>query len=220
MNLTKVGKKTKVDKQRLLAKLQAFSSVSYPHLHLFLVRNMRNSSFKEVREALKPHGRFFYGKHRLIAHALKSSGCYQGGEKLASLLSSSKGELGLFFGTEEMDVASLKELLEPFQEQLDYARAGFPSPTTVVLTQSSPLVNEETGEQLSATIEPQLRAAGLPTRLQGGTVLLAVDSHCVVNEGDVIDANQARILKTLGYRLSPFRIELLAHLHDGKLTQL
>ena len=58
--------------------------------------------------------------------------------------------------------------------------------------------------QFAHSIEPQLRALGLPSALQKGVVHLLQD-HIVCREGDVLTSEQARILKLLGHHQATFK---------------
>lgn len=58
--------------------------------------------------------------------------------------------------------------------------------------------------QFPHSMEPQLRALGLPTSLKKGVVTLLAD-HTVCKEGDVLSSEQARILKLLGHKQATFK---------------
>lgn len=183
------------------------AAITYQHTFLFRVRNMRNTLFKALRASLP--GRFFIGKNRVMALALgldESSECAPNMSHLARRL---HGDLGLLFTNESPERVQL--VLAEAQEE-DYARTGNKTSTGVVIeADPAGLRNVDTNELLSATVEPQLRAAGMPTKLRGGAVLLATDSYKVCREGEVLTADQARILKIFGIKMATFRVILLAH---------
>lgn len=83
-------------------------------------------------------------------------------------------------------------------EAPDYARTGSKATATVTLS-GGPL------EQFPHSIEPQLRALGLPTALKKGVVHLLGEEYTVCQEGDVLTSEQARILKLLGHQQAKFR---------------
>lgn len=183
------------------------AATTYEHAFLFRVRNMRNTLFKALRLALP--GRFFIGKNRVMALALgldEASECSPNMSHLARLL---RGDLGLLFTNEPPERVQL--VLAEAQEE-DYARTGNKASIGVVIeADPAGLCNVDTNERLPATVEPQLRAAGMPTKLRGGTVLLAADTYEVCQEGKTLTADQARILKIFGIKMATFGVILLAH---------
>lgn len=188
--------------------------VSHPHIYLFRVQNMRNVLFKELRTQSKQNSRFFIGKNRVMALALgleTSSEAVEGASQVAKRL---KGVRGLLFS--HMGIEEIQPLLEA-QEAVDYARAGTVADMTVVVEHDPQgLRNMTTGELLSATLEPQLRAAGMPTKLRGGYILLAHETpYTICEAGQKLSADQARLLKAFGIKMASFRVALLGHLHQG-----
>ena len=79
----------------------------------------------------------------------------------------------------------------------DYARTGGEATEDVMLPEG-PL------SQFPHSIEPQLRALGMPTALKKGVVTLLSD-YTVCKKGDSLTSEQARILKLLGKQQANFR---------------
>lgn len=214
MHLTKTEKKGKEAKAKLMDQIRACAT-EYSHIYIFKVRNMRNVLFKDLRVAAT--GRFFIGKNRVMGLALgkeASSECVEGGAEVASRL---RGDVGLFFSNEAPDAVT--QLLDA-QETWDYARTGNRADMTVVIeADPAGLRNVETGEPLSATIEPQLRDCGMPTRLRGGTVLLTTPSYTICEAGKRLTANQARLLKAMGIKMASFRVAIIGHLFQGNFEE-
>lgn len=214
MHLNKTEKKGKEGKVKLIDQIRACSS-QYRHIYLFKVRNMRNVLFKDLRGATS--GRFFIGKNRVMALALGkevSAECVEGATEVASRL---RGNVGLFFSNEAPEAVS--QLMDA-QETMDYARTGNRADMTVIVeADPAGLRNVETGEALSATLESQLRACGMPTRLRGGTVLLAADSYTICEAGKTLKVNQAKLLKAIGVKMASFRVALVGHLFEGKFEE-
>ncbi len=139
----------------------------------------------------------------------------EGVHKLSEMLS---GDIGLMFTNENNDkvTAYMEDLCE-----IDYARTGGIAPETVVVTAADcPLRNRETEQAIPATAEPQLRAAGLPTTLKGGHIMLTRDSYQVCEEGDKLTSDQCKLLKLLGLRLSHFRLHLIGHFANGQYNAI
>jgi mRNA turnover protein 4 len=183
------------------------------HIYLFKVRNMRNGLFKNVRAAVP--GRFFIGKNKVMALALGLDESSEALPNLSQLARQLRGDPGLLFTSETPETVQ-RLLLDQSAE--DYARTGNRASMTVVIeADPAGLRNVDTNEPLPATVEGQLRAAGMPTKLRGGLILLAAagDSYTVCTEGDRLTANQARILKIFGIKMATFCVNLMAHYHDG-----
>ena len=176
---------------------------------------MRNVLFKSLRTATE--GRFFIGKNRVMAVALgldEASECVVGISQLARTL---RGDLGLFFT--DLAPEEVRSLFLRHEAQ-DYARTGSIADMTVVIeADEKGLRNIDSNELLSATVEPQLRQAGMPTRLRGGAVLLDTPQYTICREGDRLTAEQSRLLKTFGVKMALFNISLVAHFFKGSLGQ-
>lgn len=139
----------------------------------------------------------------------------EGVHRLSSKLT---GDIGLMF-TNEAD-EKVQEYMDAVCE-IDYARAGCVAPQTIVVTsEEGPLKNRETEQLIPATAEPQLRAAGLPTALRGGHVMLTKDTHQICEEGEKLNSDQCKLLKLIGLRMSHFRINLVGKYSEGQYTDV
>lgn len=101
-------------------------------------------------------------------------------------------------------VQVIKALTEVEEE--DFARAGSTATHEFKLS-AGPLSNH--AGPLPHTLEPQLRKYGLPTKLNKGVVELLAD-HVVCREGQVLDPNQAALLRVFNLKMATFRITPLA----------
>lgn len=208
------------------------AALGYPNAFVFTVANMRNAFFKQVRLDLREDGRIFYGKNRVMAKALGTGEADEPAPGIHQLGPFLTGDVGLLFSLRRQ--ADLEAYLAGLGE-IDYARTGCVASRTVTLdprqVEEDGGIRRESaedredlsgaGELVPATAEPQLRALGLPTRLRGGTVLLNTDTPVTVcREGEVLTAEQARLLKMLGIRMAQFSISLLAVYQDGKVEEM
>ncbi|VDK42767.1 unnamed protein product [Anisakis simplex] len=215
VSLTKVKKKTRESKKLLVDEIQK-SVDTYSNLFVFDVENMRSTKFIEVRQKFKNNSRFFFGKNNVMALALGKDTSTEYAKQLHKVSNVLKGQCGLMFTN--VDREEVIRYFEEFKEN-DFARGGQEATETVELPEG-PL------PQFAFSIEPQLRKLGLPTKLDRGmlTVLPAspfqimfilgivtlISDFTVCKKGVVLTADQARILKLLGYMLSIFQINIRA----------
>ncbi|XP_043196419.1 mRNA turnover protein 4 homolog [Amphibalanus amphitrite] len=170
----------------------------YARLFVFSVQNMRNERWKELRAEWK-HSRFFFGKNKVMAHALGKTEDTEHRKNLHKISELLVGQCGLLFTNKEKE-----EVYEWFGEFScpEYARSGNVATETVELAEG-PLA------QFPHSLEPHLRQLGLPTTLKRGVVSLVKD-HVVCRKGDTLKPEQCRILKLLGQQQAEFRVTLHA----------
>ncbi|KAG2430649.1 hypothetical protein HYH02_013647 [Chlamydomonas schloesseri] len=208
VSLTKVKKKDRQWKEGLLEKIRQ-SLDTYPTVYVFKYYNMRNESFKQLREDLKESSRFVLGSTALMQVALGKSEADEYKAGLSGLSEHVKGTVGLFFT--KLPHEQVKEHFEAYVHE-DYARAGAKAAHDFSLTEgplSGPM------GPLPHTLEPQLRKFGLPTKLNKGVVELIKD-HTVCREGQKLDANQAGILRVFDIKMAECKLKLLAVWRSGE----
>lgn len=214
MHLTKTEKKGRQVKGKLIEHIREAAN-TFAHIYIFKVRNMRNVLFKSIRT--ESSGRFFIGKNKVMAVALgsdDSSECITGASQVSRRL---RGDLGIYFTNEAPE--QVTQMLDS-HETIDFARTGNRADMTVIIeADPAGLRDVSTLEALSATLEPQLRKAGMPTKLRGGTVLLSCAQYTICKEGDILTADQARLLKCMGIKMASFRVAIIGHLVDGKFEE-
>ncbi|XP_022196364.1 mRNA turnover protein 4 homolog [Nilaparvata lugens] len=195
ISLTKTSKKGLQLKQQLVEQVRE-AVEKCPNIFVFDVQNMRNSKLKDVRIHWRT-SRMFFGKNKIMQLALGKGPEDEIKDNLSKLTAEMKGQCGLLFTSK-----SVKEVREWFRtfEAEDYSRSGSVASETVHLPEG-PLPD------FPHSIEPHLRQLGLPTSLQKGVVTLIKD-HTVCNVGDVLNPEQAKILKLLGKKLSIFKMKL------------
>lgn len=197
ISLSKVKRKTKAEKAQLVEQLQEAAS-TYLYVYLFEVLNMKNEALKKVRAHWQGKGRFFMGKNKLMSYALGKEPSSEIKPNIYQLTQRISGNAcGLFF-TDAKPVEVVNYFAE-FEEP-HFAQSGFVATEDFALA-AGPLVDQP------FSIETQLRALGLPTRLKDGVVLLESDvSVCKV--GDVLTPEQCKVLKLFGQEMAVFKIKV------------
>jgi len=202
VNLTKAKKKDKQWKEGLIT-LVRNAVEEYPSVCVFRHHNLRNELFKDLREQLKDTSKIVMGSNKVLQVALGKTSADELRTNLHQLSSRLAGQVGLLFTnmTKDETIQTLGEV-----EHEDFARAGNPAAHDFSLT-AGPLSNA--AGPLPHTLEPQLRKHGLPTKLNKGVVELLAD-HTVCRKGQLLDPNQAALLRVFGIKMATFRITPLA----------
>ena len=229
VSLTQARKKDRTWKEGVVAQTRAAAD-EFSKAYVFRAKNMRNDKFKALRESVRSkRSRFCMGATRVLRVALAKSGDGEeedededkgkeeenedgdGGigeeyrKGLAALAEHLKGDVGLFFtDLPDDEVAALFAGAEAD----DFARAGSRAEGGFELP-AGPLAHPETGLPLAHTLEPSLRAAGLPSKLDRGVVTLLSDT-VVCRKGDKLTPGQAQLLRTFGQKQARFSLRLLA----------
>ncbi|ESN91846.1 hypothetical protein HELRODRAFT_186187 [Helobdella robusta] len=197
VSLTKTKKKGLDNKKLIVTKIHECIE-KYKYLYVISVENMRSTKMKDVRQEWG-HSRFLFGKNKVMALALGKTKESEHQTNLHRVTDKLRGQTGILFtDTPENDV------LKWFESYVkdDYARSGNRAPHTVVL-QAGPVPS------FSHSIEPQLRQLGLPTSLERGVITL-LKEFTVCRKDDVLNPEQARILKLFDHKMSKFRITITA----------
>ncbi|GFR42221.1 hypothetical protein Agub_g3114 [Astrephomene gubernaculifera] len=202
VSLTKVKKKDRAWKEGLLENIRKCLD-AYPAVYLFKHYNMRNESFKQLRDDLKDSSRFVLGSTALMTVALGRSEADEYKAGLSQLSEHIKGTVGLFFT--KLSHEEVKETFENYVHE-DFARVGARAAHDFSLN-AGPL-NGPMGP-LPHTLEPQLRKYGMPTKLNKGVVELLAD-YTVCRTGQKLDANQAGILRIFDIKMAECKLKLLA----------
>ena len=201
--LTKTKKKGLPHKEGQIAAARAAAD-EFPSAYVFEYRNFRNARFKELRESLRDSSRFVLGSNALLRKALGKDAAEEARPGLAALAARLVGHRGLLFT--RLPRAEAQAAVAAFGA-LEYARAGSRAGADFVLP-SGPLL--QGGAPVAHTLEPSLRAHGLPTRLNKGVVELAGDDYVVCRAGDVLKPSQAALLRVFDQRQADFRLRLVA----------
>jgi mRNA turnover protein 4 len=116
-----------------------------------------------------------------------------------------KGQVGLLFTDTEP-----QEVIEWFKDfhQPDFARSGNRASRTVILP-AGPVMQHHSDppEPFPHNEEPQLRKLGLSTVMRKGVPTLE-NPHQLCEQGKVLTAEQAQLLKLIGEKMVEFRVGL------------
>ncbi|KAI9143960.1 hypothetical protein BKA69DRAFT_1057373 [Paraphysoderma sedebokerense] len=175
---------------------------------------MRNTYLKEVRTQWK-HSRFFFGKNKVMAKALGTTESDECKENLRQLSERLVGHVGLLFTNILPD-----EVISFFKSyrETDYARSGTKATMTVELP-AGPVVRGADNEPFPHNMESQLRKLGLPTKLEKGVVTLLTD-YTICTEGQVLNPQQAQLLKLFWIHQAEFQIHLSCYYENGTIHDL
>lgn len=209
MALTKTKKKDHAWRDRLVEQIRECVD-AYPSVYIFAVENMKNVTFKALKDQWGG-SRFFMAKNTVMATVLGRDAESELKENFHTFVRYLHGGCGLLFtSSAHEDVLSF---FEGFEEE-HFARAGCTATEDFLL---------ETGELPTELcphpMEPQLRKLGLKTRLNKGKIELLNDTM-ICKKGDILTAEQCRLLQIFEKKMAVFRINLIAHWQDGKVEVL
>ncbi|CAG7784829.1 unnamed protein product [Allacma fusca] len=195
VSLTKTAKHGMDWKKKMVEDLKS-AAAEVTGIYAFEVQGMRTAGLTELRNKWRG-SKIFLGKNKIMTLALGKDEQSELKENLYQLANRLRGSCGLLFTDEPEE--KVVNFFENFVEW-DYARCGNKANETVVL-------EEGKLKQFPHSIEPHLRSLGLPTSLQKGVVTL-IKEYTVCKKGQVLNANQAKILKLLEKPMAEFKILL------------
>jgi len=204
VSLTKTGKKG-LDRRVNLVDTVRKACDDYASIYLFSVNNMRNQKMKDVRQKWRT-SRFFFGKNRVMALGLGKNKENEYKENLHKLSNYLSGDVGLMFTNETKE--NVVKWYNGYSEE-DYARSGNKATQTITLP-----AGELDQNTFSHSMEPALRALGLPTSLVKGVVTLT-DDFTVCKAGDTLTPTQCTILKHFSMPTVQFQVELKCVWHSS-----
>jgi len=208
VSLSKTGKKG-FDRRVDLVNLIQKCCDEYASIYLFSVSNMRNQKMKDVRQKWLT-SRFFFGKNRVMALGLGKSKENEYKENLYELTKHLNGEVGLMFTNETKE--NVVKWFQNYSEE-DYARSGNIATETITLP-----AGDLDQNRFPHSMEPTLRALGLPTALVKGVVTLT-QNFTVCKEGDTLTPNQCTILKQFSKPTVEFQVELKCVWHSSGIFE-
>jgi len=195
VSLTKTAKHDKEWKKKMILDLKE-SAELYENIYMFKVVGMRGNALRELRMDWKD-SKIFLGKNKIMEVALGRSEQTEVKQNLHLLTARITGESGVLMTNK--DRKEVQKFFDSFVQK-DYARAGNVAAETVRIPEG-PL------PQFSHAIEPHLRSLGLPTCLKRGVVTM-LKKYKVCKRGQVLNPEQAKILKLMEIQMAEFRIIL------------
>eukprot|EP00389_Voromonas_pontica_P000772 GDKH01001151.1.p1 GENE.GDKH01001151.1~~GDKH01001151.1.p1 ORF type:complete len:245 (-),score=59.97 GDKH01001151.1:107-841(-) len=194
VNLTKVKKKASGDRKDKLQDEVRSQVESKKYAYVVSLENQRSTYLKVLRKMLAP-GRLFYGKNRVMQHALGIRPETESQPNVHGIAKRLRGERGLLFS--DLPLAEVQALFSKYQPA-DFARSGTPATKTVTL--------EAGGDSLKKfphSMETQLRRLGLPTILKDGVIML-LGNFTVCTAGVPLTPEQAQLVRLLGIPMAKF----------------
>lgn len=195
VSLTKTQKKGAQLKEKLVQELRECAD-KYNSIYIFHVENTRNTKLKEMRR-IWGESRFFFGKNKVMAHALGRNPEEEHKANLHKLARRIEGDCGLLFTD-----SSKEEVIKFFDgfSESNYARSGCVAPRDFNLDKG-PL------STIPFSMETHLRSLGLKTLLKNGVVQLLADTQ-VCRKGDVLTPEQCKLLEIFEQEMAEFHVVL------------
>jgi len=198
VRLTQVEKKVGLDQKNDKIKLIRDAIPQYKRFFTFSTDNTRNQVIKQLRLDWAKDSRFFFTKRSLIRLAFGRDENSESLKNLSEFGSRIQQEIGLLMTNKTEK--ELRQQIDTYNEY-DYARGGMTSVATVI-------VKAGKLEKFSHSQEPYMRTElELPVKLDRGIVHLLQD-YKICNFGDVLSAQQCRVLKYFEVKLAEFRMNL------------
>lgn len=212
VTLSKVGKKQREWKEGLIEKVRD-AVEKYPSVYVFKYKDMKNNSFKALRDKLRDSSRFFLGSNKILQVALGRGPEDEVRENMSKLTKIIKGHVGLLFT--ELPLEKVKEEFEGLEEP-EFAKAGAKAKETVSFSKGA--VEGPHGGKLEHTLEPTLRKNGMPTKLNKGIIELIAD-FTLCERGESLSPAQAALLRIFGYKFAKFQMGLLCRWHEDEFEE-
>ena len=194
--LTKVKKQGREAKENLLEAVQEAID-TYKNTFVLSFENMRAGPFKLLAHTMRSDSKFFLGKNKVIQVALGRTPEDEHANNTSQISKYLRGHVCLLLTNKTQE-----EVEKHFKEKEtdDFATAGVEAPYTVFL--------EKGVESLGGyahSLEPYLKQLGLPIKLNFQKLELLADVY-VCREGQILNVEQAKILKLLGYKMAKFHL--------------
>ncbi|QDZ23055.1 mRNA turnover protein [Chloropicon primus] len=212
VTLSKVSKKQREWKEGLIEKVRDAVD-KFPSVYVFKYKDMKNNSFKALRDKLRESSRFFLGSNKVLQVALGREAADEVRENMSQLSKLIKGHVGLLFT--ELPLEKVKEEFEGVVEP-EFAKAGAKAKETVSFSKGK--VDGPHGNKLEHTLEPTLRKNGMPTKLNKGTIELITD-FTLCEKGESLTPAQAALLRIFDYKFAQFEMRLLCKWHEDKFEE-
>jgi len=181
----------------------------YTSIYVLSVDNMRTGRMKGVRQEWTT-SRFFFGKNKVVSVGLGRSKENEYKENLHEITKRLSGQVVLMFTNEPQE--QVEKWFANYSEK-EYARPGNTATETYTIPEGP--LDENT---YPASMEPNLRALGIPTSLVKGVVHVNQD-HVVCKKGDTLTPDQCTVLKRFYQTQVEFRMDLRCVWHSSGVFQ-
>ncbi len=212
--MTQTSKRGSIRKEELVESIRQ-NLDNYERLLVLGFSNFLTEPVQAFRVQIADHSRLVGGKKSLMSVALgkdEESEHLQGLSKVSERLLEGKGEVMLLFTNAKK--AEILKILKEYKVP-DFINAGGVAPESFEVP-AGPLP-----EMITGTMEPMLRELGMTTQLKNGIVSNLVH-HKVVEKGQVVNPQQARLLKVFGVTMANMSFTPLCiwTKKDGKVADL
>ena len=197
--LTKVKKKGREGKEALVENVQS-ALEEYPNAYVVSFEQMRAGPFKELAQTMKSDSKFFLGKNKVVQVALGKGTEDEVADNSHLLSKYMRGQVCLLFS--QKSKKDVEQALNDFQID-DFATAGSKASYTVHLEKGTDALSG-----FSHSMEGYFKQMGLPVKLNFGKIELLSEVY-VCREGQVLNVEQAKLLKTLGHKMANFNLKVL-----------
>jgi len=181
----------------------------YTSIYVLSVDNMRTGRMKGVRQEWTT-SRFFFGKNKVVSVGLGRSKENEYKENLHEITKRLSGQVVLMFTNEPQE--QVEKWFANYSEK-EYARPGNTATDTYTIPEGP--LDENT---YPASMEPNLRALGIPTSLVKGVVHVNQD-HVVCKKGDTLTPDQCTVLKRFYQTQVEFKMDLRCVWHSSGVFQ-
>ena len=209
VHLTQTRPRGRERKSDLIASVQDALD-EYRHIVVIKLPHSRSGPLKHVRAEFKKDGRIFFGKNKVVMVALGRSKEEAYGKNLDKVCRYLVGPVALLCTNRDLN------------ETLSFLESFDPREPAVSGTIASRKVELEAGDLpgIPANELDYLRRLKVPVRINKGTLFLE-RPYVVCEEGDELNSEQCRILKTFGMKLGRFEMEISASYDrkNGKITE-
>ena len=174
---------------------------------------MRSNKFKDVRLEFRNDSRIFLGKNKLLQIALGRTPEEEYADNLRHVATRIEGgSVGLLM-TSKPD-GQVQKYFESLSEP-DFARAGAAAVAEVNIA-------EEKMANFPVSMMEQLRKLGMPVEIKQGKVVFrdGQGTYRLCKKGDILSAEQCKLLKHFEIKLVNFEVKLLCRWSDGAFDEL
>ena len=199
-SLTKVSKKTKGAKDKLLARLTT-RATRYASFFLLSIENLNTEVQNQLRRDMK--GEFSFGKKTILIKFIKDTvKDEEQQQKMMELIKNNKNQTAILFSNEKPEKVQkvMKEL-----EITVFAQPGT-EPLATVELQSG----REVFDSVSNSNAHYLRTLGVLVTVQKGKLNLE-EKVLAAQKGEKLTVNQCKLLRVLGVKLGKSEANLVCY---------